>query len=102
MIGKVKEYFKKFFTNIKNNKYVKKISKVIVPLIAVTASAIAVFFGIKHMKLKSILNETEWVLSQTKSALYATSSQATQLMLDNEVLSELLGMVLHFPGEIYA
>lgn len=102
MLTKIKAFFRKFFTNIKDNEYVKKISKVIVPLITVTASAVAIFFGIRYMKLKSTLSATECLLSQTKSALYATSSQATQLMLDNEVLSELLGMVLHVPGEIYA
>ena len=102
MLIKIKSFFRRFFTNIKDNKYVKKISKGILPVIAVATSAVAIFFGIKYMKLKSILSEVECVLSQTKSALYATSSQATQLMLDNEILSELLGMVLHVPGEIYA
>lgn len=102
MLTKIKTFFRKFFTNIKDNEYVKKISKVIVPMITVTASAVAIFFGIRYMKLKSALSATECLLSQTKSALYATSSQATQLMLDNEILSELLGMVLHVPGEIYA
>ena len=102
MINKIKNTFKKFFTIIRDNKYVKKVFKIIIPTIAVTASAVAIFFGIRYMKLKSALSTTEMLFSQTKSALYAASSQATQLMLDNEVLSELLGMVLHVPGEIYA
>lgn len=102
MIKKAKEMFRKFFTSIKENRIVKKISKFILPTIAIVASTVAIYFGMKLYKLKAILSMTDMVLSQTKESLYATSAQATQLMLDNEVLSELLGMVLHVPGEIYA
>ena len=38
----------------------------------------------------------------THNSLSAVSAQATQLMNDNIILSELCGMVLGVPGEIYA
>lgn len=102
MLDDTKAMFRKFFTSIKENRIVKKILKFIVPTIAIVASAVAIYFGLKSRKLKTMLDMTEMILSQTKSALYATSAQATQLTLDNEVLSELLGMVIRAPGNMFA
>lgn len=98
MLDDTKAMFRKFFTSIKENRIVKKISKYIIPTIAAVASAVAIYFGLKSRKLKTMLDVTDMLLSQTQSALYATSAQATQLTLDNEVLSELLGMVLRAPN----
>lgn len=94
MLKETREMFKKYFTSIKENRIVKKISKFILPTIAIVASTVAIYFGMKSNKLKTALSMTEMLLSQTQSALYATSAQATQLTFDNEVLSELLGKAI--------
>lgn len=94
MFKETREMFKKYFTSIKENRIVKKISKFILPTIAIVASTVAIYFGMKSNKLKTALSMTEMLLSQTQSALYATSAQATQLTFDNEVLSELLGKAI--------
>ena len=101
MISKVKSAFKRFFTHVKNMLNWKKITKVAVSTVAFVSTAFAVYFGIKYRKTKEVLHATQHVFKDTQQALTAVSAQATQLMLDNTVLSEMVGMVLHVPGEIY-
>lgn len=102
MLTKFKKMFINIFTSIKNKFNWKKIGKVTVATVAVVGTTFAFFFGFKYFKLKNYTSGLTQLLHETQSALRAVSAQCTQLTLDNSVLSELVGMVLHIPGEIYA
>ena len=72
----------------------------------VTASIITfgfmIFFKIKYKRCKWNLDIYKMLFHDVQNELSAVSAQATQLMNDNIILSELCGMVLGVPGDIYA
>ena len=102
MIIKFKTWFKTIVSKIKNKFNWKKIKSIGMTTITVVSLGFAIFFGVKYKKCKWNLNIYKMLFHDTQNSLSAVSAQATQLMNDNIILSELCGMVLGVPGEIYA
>ena len=101
MIIKFKTWFKTIVSKIKNKFNWKKIKSIGMTTITVVSLGFAIFFGVKYKKCKWNLNIYKMLFHDTQNSLSAVSAQATQLMNDNIILSELCGMVLGVPGEIY-
>ena len=102
MFHKFKTWFKTIVTKIKNKFNWKKIKSIGMTTITVVSLGFSIFFGIKYKKCKWNLKIYKMLFHDTQNSLSAVSAQATQLMNDNIILSELCGMVLGVPGEIYA
>ena len=102
MVDKIKTWFKKIVTTVKNKFNWKKIQKIGMITFSVVSFGFAIFFGVKYKKCKWNLDIYKMLFQDTKSSLEVVSAQATDLMNDNIILSELCGMVLGVPGEIYA
>ena len=102
MIIKFKTWFKTIVSKIKNKFNWKKIKSIGMTTITVVSLGFAIFFGVKYKKCKWNLNIYKMLFHDTQNSLSAVSAQATQLMNDNIILSELCGMVLGVPGDIYA
>ena len=102
MFSKFKTWFKTIVTKIKNKFNWKKIKSTGMTTITVVSLGFAIFFGIKYKKCRWNLKIYKMLFHDTQNSLSAVSAQATQLMNDNIILSELCGMVLGVPGEIYA
>ena len=102
MFIKFKTWFNTIVTKIKNKFNWKKIKSIGMTTITVVSLGFTIFFGIKYKKCKWNLKIYKMLFHDTQNSLSAVSAQATQLMNDNIILSELCGMVLGVPGEIYA
>ena len=102
MFTKFKTWFKTIVTKIKNKFNWKKIRTIGLIATAIISTCFAIFFGIKYKECKWNLKIYKMLFHDTQNSLSAVSAQATQLMNDNIILSELCGMVLGVPGEIYA
>lgn len=101
MTSMFKTLFKNIVNKVKNNFNWKKIVKTAMYVCSTVAMMFAIYFGLKYFKLKDKLKCCMVLLKDTQGALQSVSAKATQLTLDNTVLSEMLGMILHIPGEIY-
>ena len=102
MFTKFKIWFNTIVTKIKNKFNWKKIRTIGLITTAIISTCFAIFFGIKYKKCKWNLKIYKMLFHDTQNSLSAVSAQATQLMNDNIILSDLCGMVLGVPGEIYA
>ena len=102
MFIKFKTWFNTIVTKIKNKFNWKKIRTIGLITTAIISTCFAISCGIKYKKSKWNLKIYKMLFHDTQNSLSAVSAQATQLMNDNIIVSELCGMVLGVPGEIYA
>ena len=102
MITKFKTWFKTITNKIKNKFNWKKIGAISLITTTIISTGFAIFFRMKYKRCNWNLKIYKMLFQDTQNSLSAVSAQATQLMNDNIILSELCGMVLGIPGEIYA
>lgn len=96
--------FKKFFTQIKDiftRITTCKTYKVMTMVASISFAVVSGVFIHKYFKTFKLVNAYKSLLKDTQTAFAAVNGQCTQLTLDNTVLSEMLGMVLGVPGNIY-
>ena len=102
MFKKFKSWFSNIVTTIKNKFNWKKIKKISMVTASIITFGFMIFFGVKYKRCKWNLDVYKMLFHDVQNELSAVSAQATQLMNDNIILSELCGMVLGVPGDIYA
>ena len=102
MFKKFKSWFSNIVTAIKNKFNWKKIKKISMMTASIITFGFMIFFGVKYKRCKWNLDIYKMLFHDVQNELSAVSAQATQLMNDNLILSELCGMVLGVPGDIYA
>ena len=88
-------------TTIKNTFNWKKIKKITMLTASIITFGFMIFFGVKYKRCKWNLDIYKMLFHDVENDLRAVSAQATQLTNDNIILSELCGMVVGVPGDIY-
>ncbi len=101
MLKKFKFWFGNIVTTIKNKFNWKKIKKISMVTASIITFGFMIFFKIKYKRCKYNLDIYKMLFHDVQNDLRAVSAQATQLTNDNIILSELCGMVLGVPGDIY-
>ena len=96
-----KSWCSNIVTTIKNKFNWKKIKKISMVTASIITFGFMIFFKIKYKRCKYNLDIYKMLFHDVQNDLRAVSAQATQLTNDNIILSELCGMVLGVPGDIY-